>query len=184
MAKKSDRPDMWSKDRAIELWANGASDHLYEIEVPEGDDWKEIAFMVEELKELGLEMGHGFGRKGNCCTTANAERLLDAVGRLETMASADGVEFPDNPVTGSGGSGATYGGFRPQDCTQGALHSSHKEALAVDRFDPKDKIDEWCMKNLDAVRACGIYIEHPSATQGWSHWTVRAPRSGKTVFMP
>lgn len=115
---------------------------------------------------------------------ANAIRLLSCCHSLELLALADGVEFPINYVTGSGVSGRDYGGFRPQSCPVGAPNSAHKEALAVDRFDPKDKIDEWCMKNLDAVRACGIYIEHPSATQGWSHWTVRAPRSGKTVFMP
>jgi len=43
----------------ITLWANGASDHLYEIEVPEGEDWNEIREIVSELKHRGLNMGHG-----------------------------------------------------------------------------------------------------------------------------
>lgn len=42
----------------IETWANGASDHLYEIEVPKGEDWDNIRKMVEELKDKGLKMGH------------------------------------------------------------------------------------------------------------------------------
>jgi len=45
--------------REIELWASGASDHLYEIETPEGDDWNEIREMVDKLKDKGLEIGHG-----------------------------------------------------------------------------------------------------------------------------
>lgn len=114
----------------------------------------------------------------------NAKCLLVACNRLEELALADGVVFPDNPLTNSGVSGSRYGGFRPQDCTIGAPKSSHKEALAVDRYDPNSDIDDWCMANQDKLEACGIYIEHPSATAGWSHWTIKAPRSGRRVFFP
>ena len=44
----------------ITLWANGATDHLYEIEVPNGKSWNEIRTKVKELKDKGLQMGHGF----------------------------------------------------------------------------------------------------------------------------
>lgn len=44
----------------IEMWANGASDHLYEIEVPKGVEWKAIRTEVNKLQKIGLEMGHGF----------------------------------------------------------------------------------------------------------------------------
>lgn len=46
----------------IALWANGASDHLYEIETIENPDhrWREINRKITELKEEGLTMGHGF----------------------------------------------------------------------------------------------------------------------------
>ena len=114
----------------------------------------------------------------------NAERLLDACADLESLAVADGVMFPNNPVTGDGVSGNTYGGFRPQDCPHGAPHSSHKEGLAVDRYDPTGAIDAWCMTHLDKLEACGIYIEHPDATRTWSHWTIKAPGSGHRVFYP
>lgn len=118
---------------------------------------------------------------------ANAVRLLTACRLLETMARIDGVEFPVNPATDTGVSGQTYGGFRPQDCPQGASGSSHKEALAVDRYDPHGDIDAWCMLNAEAggkLEQCGIYIEHPAATPGWSHWTLRRPGSGNRVFRP
>lgn len=114
----------------------------------------------------------------------NAARLLLAVARLEAHAVADGVVFRINPKTGSGVSGTQYGGFRPQDCPEGAPGSSHKKALAVDRFDPIGEIDAWCLRNLDILELCGIYIEHPSETCGWSHWTIRAPGSGRRVFFP
>ena len=114
----------------------------------------------------------------------NAHRLLAAVAGLEAVALADGVEFTDNPATGSGVSGQTYGGFRPQDCPQGAKYSSHKQGMAVDLYDPSNAIDDWCIANLQDLENFGIYIEHPNATPRWSHWTIRAPKSGKRVFLP
>ena len=114
----------------------------------------------------------------------NAAELLVACWELEKLAIADGIEFPDNPATGSGVSGETYGGFRPQSCRIGAPHSAHKEGFAVDRYDPKGLIDSWCMANQAKLAACGIYLEHPSKTIGWSHWTTRAPLSRNRVFMP
>lgn len=114
----------------------------------------------------------------------NAKELLSACEKLEVLAKKDGVKFQTNPMTNSQVSGTRYGGFRPQDCLQGASRSSHKEGLAVDLFDPDGDIDEWCLENLDKLEQCGIYLENPAATVHWSHWTIRAPKSGKRVFMP
>jgi len=115
---------------------------------------------------------------------ANAEVLLEACAALEDEMVTDGVVFPDNPATGSGVSGQTFGGFRPQSCPQGAPNSSHKDGMAVDRFDPHGEIDLWCMSHQDRLAVHGIYIEHPSATKGWSHWTTRRPGSGNRAFYP
>lgn len=117
----------------------------------------------------------------------NAEQMLNRVARLEAMALEDGIVFPDNPATGNGVSGQTFGGFRPQSCPQGKPNSSHKEGQGVDRYDPDDLIDDWCMANAGPggkLALCGIYIEHPLSTRGWSHWTTRAPPSGHRVFYP
>jgi hypothetical protein len=46
--------------RNIELWANGASDHLYEMMVPQRWKGTEIEAKVKELTDLGLKIGHGF----------------------------------------------------------------------------------------------------------------------------
>lgn len=62
---------------AVGLWANGATDHLYDIEVPEGKDWDEIREKVEELKTKGLEMGHGLNSLSNKSTKEDAEYLMD-----------------------------------------------------------------------------------------------------------
>lgn len=115
---------------------------------------------------------------------SNANRLLAACAALEVEMARGGVSFPDNPKTKSGVSGSTYGGFRPQNCPIGAPNSSHKEGMAVDRYDPGGKIDAWCMAHLDRLAVHCIFIEHPSATDGWSHWTTRAPKSGNRVFYP
>lgn len=122
----------------------------------------------------------------------NATNLLQACDKLEAMAIADGVVFPEHPrnltslhwgdVSDISGNG--YGGFRPQDCPIGAPNSSHKTGEGVDRYDPYEEIDNWCMAHQDKLEECGIHIEHPSATKGWSHWTIRPPRSGNTVFYP
>lgn len=50
----------------IHLWINGASDHLYEIEVPKGEEWDEIRIKVGELQDKGLEMGHGMSHWNSC----------------------------------------------------------------------------------------------------------------------
>lgn len=114
----------------------------------------------------------------------NATRLLAASCALEAEMARDGVTFPDNPATHSGVSGQTYGGWRPPECPQGAPNSSHKQGMGVDRHDPRGEIDAWCVTHQDRLAVHGIYIESPDATPGWSHWTTRAPGSGRRVFFP
>ena len=114
----------------------------------------------------------------------NAHKLLDACASLEKEMVADAVVFPENPITGNGVSGEHNGGFRTQSCPIGALHSAHKEGMAVDRYDPSGSIDAWLIAHPDALDRHGIYIEHPSATFKWSHWSIRAPGSGNHIFYP
>ena len=72
----------------------------------------------------------------------NAGKLLERVNGLMEELELMGVKFPINPATASEVSGKTYGGFRPQNCPQGAPNSSHKEGLAVDIYDPKNEKKE------------------------------------------
>jgi hypothetical protein len=114
----------------------------------------------------------------------NALRLLTSVNALEAEMARGGIRFPDNPKTNNGISGELYGGFRPQDCPIGAPLSNHKTGKAIDRYDPHGLIDAWCMAHQDRIAWHGIWIEHPDATPGWSHWQSVSPRSGNRVFKP
>lgn len=114
----------------------------------------------------------------------NAERLLDAANHLITLAREDGIRFQTNPATDSYISGSKLGGFRPILTTIGSPRSSHKEGLGIDIYDPNDEVDKWCLDHQDKLELCGIYLEHPDYTQGWSHWQIRKPGSGNRIFYP
>ena len=113
---------------------------------------------------------------------ANAERLLVQVNAILAWAYGSGCDLPVNPATHSLVSGQTYGGFRPQDCPQGAPHSSHKEALAVDVYDPHNALDGLIDDQM--LTAYGLYREHPDDTPHWCHLTIKAPGSGRRTFKP
>jgi len=121
---------------------------------------------------------------------SNAKKLIDACTGLQAELEAAGIHFHLNPNTGTTISGEGHGGFRDQACTIGAPDSAHKQAEAVDRYDPDNDIDEYLWKNFNAnpednlLVKYGIYIEAPSSTPGWSHWGIRKPGSGHHIFNP
>ena len=114
----------------------------------------------------------------------NAKRLCAAVNKLIEVMEQTGFVFKINAFTGTIVGGETLGGFRPQDCEIGAPKSAHKQAMAVDLFDPDNAIDHWLVAHQALLKQYGLYFEHPSATPRWSHWTIRAPKSGKRFFYP
>ena len=57
-------PESFTESDAVESHFNGASDHLYEIEVPKGWRWKKVGKKVRELQDFGLRIGHSFNHKG------------------------------------------------------------------------------------------------------------------------
>lgn len=78
-------------------------------------------------------------------------------------------------------------GYRPGHYNKdagGAKNSSHTTCEACDFHDPSGLIDAYCTANLDILEECGLYLEDPGHTVGWSHLTTRAPASGKRVFIP
>lgn len=113
---------------------------------------------------------------------ANAATMLEDVNRLLAEAEAKGIDLEMNPQTKTLVSGVSYGGFRPQECPQGAPHSAHKEGLAVDIYDPHGALDRWVTDLI--LEKYGLYREHPADTNGWCHLTSRAPGSGKRSFHP
>lgn len=117
---------------------------------------------------------------------ANAQNLIDRVNPLLQEALDDGVVIEVNPVTGSYVSGLFHGlgGFRPQDCKQGAPGSSHKKGEGTDTYDANGQLDAWCMAHQDRLQHYGLYMEHPDYTIHWCHLSTRRPKSGHTVFIP
>ncbi len=128
-------------------------------------------------------------------TQAQDDAAVELLERVNTMLADElGWTFPKDPDTGSAISGsrngAGDGGFRLPTATTGSPTSSHKEAKAVDVYDPENRIDEWLdgFEHGDGDNSMlakhGLYREHPSATPGWCHLSTRAPRSGRRTFNP
>ena len=119
-------------------------------------------------------------------TEAHTEAANDLLDRVDRLCTALAWDWPICPNTGSSVSGskggAGDGGFRLQTATTGAATSSHKEARAVDVYDPKGELDDIITDAL--LMAYGLYREAPDATPGWSHLTTRAPKSGRRTFVP
>ena len=116
--------------------------------------------------------------------SANAKLLVEACNKLIAHMLEHGFVFEINDFTNSIVGGETLGGFRPQSCKIGAPRSAHKQGMAVDIFDPENKIDNWLWENKHILDKFNLYFEHPSATPRWSHWTIRKPASGRRFFYP
>jgi hypothetical protein len=115
---------------------------------------------------------------------ANAKELLASVACILLVMQTDGVVPRVNPATGNNISGSTFGGFRPQDCSIGAPQSNHKQGKAVDLYDPDEMLDQWCLRHLQDLVKCGIWIESPGKTLHWCHMQNVPPKSGNRVFLP
>lgn len=116
----------------------------------------------------------------------NAALTVDLANKLMAIANLVGVRAAVNPKTSS----VVSSGWRPAEVnanTAGAApNSKHMTGQAIDLFDPDGDVDEWLMtpdgqKSLEAI---GLWMEHPSATRGWTHVQTIPPRSGNRVFYP
>ena len=67
----------------IVLWVNGASDHLYEIEVPKQWKRKKVGKLINKLKNKGLKMGHGF--TGKIYTFDDFVELIDLTNEIALL---------------------------------------------------------------------------------------------------
>jgi hypothetical protein len=66
----------------------------------------------------------------------------------------------------------------------GAKSSLHAQCLAVDIRDLDGSLDQYCIDNQHILQHCGLYIEHPYYTKGWTHFQVEPPLSQKLIFIP
>jgi hypothetical protein len=118
----------------------------------------------------------------------NASTLVGKVNNLLNFAEEDGVAPGADQVTGN----AVASGWRPlfvNDRTRNAAAGSkHLSGLGVDLQDtPNRDLARWCLKNLDALEAAGLWMEDPQWTGGadsWVHLQSVPPGSGRRVFIP
>lgn len=131
-----------------------------------------------------------FGQKPH--TEEHEVYASEMLHRVNEMLVFVDYDFPVDPDTGTcisgskGGSGD--GGFRLPESTTGAKLSSHKEAKAVDVFDPENWLDNY-LDQFDEpdggnpiLERFGLYREASPHTPGWCHLTTRPPKSGRRSF--
>lgn len=118
------------------------------------------------------------------CLMPNGEDLVRRVNNLLSLMVQDGVRLEVNPSSQT----LITSGWRPayiNQCTPGAApKSKHISMQACDLYDPHGELDEWCLSNQEALKDCGLWLEHPAATKGWCHLQSLPPRSGRRVFYP
>jgi len=77
-------------EKALEMWFNGASDHLYELEIPERYKGTEIGRLAKWIQDKGLYWGHGFERKP---TQKDFDRMFKKIEKLARLIDNElGVE--------------------------------------------------------------------------------------------
>lgn len=76
----------------------------------------------------------------------------------------------------------------------GAKASAHMMCQAIDIVDKDGSLAAWSIQNLTLLEKHGIFLEDPGYTyivdgqgqriNGWCHYDIRGPKSGKRVFIP
>ena len=65
-----------------------------------------------------------------------------------------------------------------------AMGSSHLYGCAVDIADPKGELARWLVTTQDTLVRCGLWMENPEKTKGWTHLQSYAPKSMNRIFNP
>lgn len=136
-----------------------------------------------------------FRKPHNVTQRLDAEVLLRTVRAMVNEAVEDGAfawkADPDTACCISGSQGGDGdGGFRTPGSRTGGPGSAHRAAMAVDVFDPEDRLDRWLDRfegengQNSKLAEHGLYREAPGATPGWCHLQTRAPGSGRRTFNP
>lgn len=117
---------------------------------------------------------------------AKAETMVELVNKLIERAVKAGVKIHVHPVKKC----ILSSGWRPPVVNAGtrgaATNSKHMTCEAADVYDPDGDLDEWLMTDdgQKALTEIGLWMEHPSATKGWSHVQSIPPGSKRRVFYP
>lgn len=115
----------------------------------------------------------------------NAEKTIEKVNALLAILEEEGLPLEKNKQ-GS----IVNSGWRPPQINgqtkNAAPKSKHMTGQACDLYDPEGDIDTFLMSGIGQAKLAelGLWMEHPSATKGWSHVQTVAPRSGHRTFYP
>lgn len=142
-------------------------------------------FVVEEM----IILEQYFGAKPHSDAQAtNAQCLFTRVNGLLDKACADGAyDYWIDPDTGTQISGAKGGagdgGFRLPDSATGLKKSNHKDANAVDVYDPDRTLAQWCVSNKSNLALAELWMEDPRWTPVWVHLQTLPPGSDKRIYV-
>ncbi len=112
----------------------------------------------------------------------NAAVLIDLVNRLlERMCCPPGIH-PSTARVSSGWRPPSVNATTPR----AAPNSKHMTGQAIDLYDPDEKLDNFLvsMEGSTILKELGLWMEHPSATKGWTHLQSLPPKSGNRIFFP
>jgi len=115
----------------------------------------------------------------------NARLTVERVNLLlRHIAAYGGLRAEHGPTTGN----PVASGWRPAEINArvpaAVPDSPHIIGAACDLYDPRNALDDWCMSHLDVLERLGLWLEHPSYTNGWCHLQIVAPPCGNRVFDP
>lgn len=87
---KEEDSKLFSDEYALQMWFNGAGDHLFELEVPEKFKDTEIGNLTEELKKEGLEF--------RCEKKPTKEEFYNFFERIEKLMMLIDESLEVNPI--------------------------------------------------------------------------------------
>ena len=114
----------------------------------------------------------------------NGLDLLYKVNRLLADYVTKGNVLRVSPKTGCliSGNKDGDGGMRLQSSGTGSPNSAHKQGMAVDIYDPQNKLDDYLTDEI--LTKFDLYREAPESTLGWCHLSTRKPPSSRRTFKP
>lgn len=71
-----------NEEQGLEFWFNGASDHFYELDIPEQFKNTKIGKLAQKIKDNGLYFGHGFQKKP---TQKDFDNIFEDIKKLSIL---------------------------------------------------------------------------------------------------
>lgn len=90
LKKLEEKDSFFGYDFGYDIWFNAASDHFYELEIPEQFKNTEIEKLALEIKNISLHLGHGFKQKA---TREDYQKIFENIEKLGMLIDKElGIE--------------------------------------------------------------------------------------------